>query len=76
MGSWCSKEKVFQGRIQEFFIEGEMGGRGPNFGSERTVELFLWQMTSTPPPQTPSHQLRLYVAGVRLAPYRVLEFCS
>ena len=22
------------------------GGGGPNFGSERTVELFLWQVTS------------------------------
>ena len=22
MGSWCSKEKVFQGRIQEFLIGG------------------------------------------------------
>ena len=24
------------------------GGGGPNFGSERTVELFLWQVTSPP----------------------------
>ena len=25
-----------------------LGGVGPNFGSERTVELFLWQVTSPP----------------------------
>ena len=30
----------------EIFARG--GGGGPNFGSERTVELFLWQVTSPP----------------------------
>ena len=35
-----------QGRIQQLFIGGGGGGRkGPNLGSERTVELFLWQIT-------------------------------
>ena len=28
------------------FYWGREGGGGPNFGSERTVELFLWQVTS------------------------------
>ena len=28
----------------EIFYRG--GGEGPNFGSERTVELFSWQVTS------------------------------
>ena len=42
---------TLQGRVQEFFIsEGGGGGRGGgwgrNFCSERTVELFLWQITS------------------------------
>ena len=31
---------TFQGQIQEFLI----GGRGPNFGSERTVELFCGKL--------------------------------
>ena len=40
-----------------------MGGGGPNFGSERTVELFYGKSLLSPPPHphTPSHQLRLYV---------------
>ena len=37
-----------------------MGGGGPNFGSERTVELFYGKLL-LPPPHTPSLQLRLYV---------------
>ena len=45
-----------QRRIQEFLIGG--GGRGggvggPNFGSERTVELFNGKLLL---PNTPSHQ--------------------
>ena len=38
-----------------------MGGGGPNFGSERIVELFYGKSLLPPPPNTPSHQLRLYV---------------
>ena len=41
---------TLQGRIQEFFISegggGGGGGGGGPFFSERTVELFLWQITS------------------------------
>ena len=40
---------TLQGRIQEFFISeggGGGGGWGRHFCSERTVELFLWQITS------------------------------
>ena len=40
------KRKKNQRRIQEFLLGGRGGGVGPNFGSERTVELFLWQITS------------------------------
>ena len=37
---------TFQGRMQEFLIGGAgVGWGGPNFGSERTVETFLWQIT-------------------------------
>ena len=39
---------------------GGVGGGGPNFGSERTVELFYGKLL-LPPPHTPSLQLRLYV---------------
>ena len=39
----------FQGRIQEFLIGGRggRGGGGPNFGSERTVELFCAKLLLT-----------------------------
>ena len=45
-----------QGRIQEFLIGG--GGGGPNFGSERPVELFCGKLLL---PHTPSQQSRLHV---------------
>ena len=38
---------TLQGRIQEFLFRGGGGGGwGRNFRSERTIELFLWQITS------------------------------
>ena len=36
------------GADPETFDRGRGGGGGPNFGSERTVELFSWQVTSPP----------------------------
>ena len=38
-----------QGQIQEFFIG---GWGGPNFGSERTVELFCGKLLLPTPPPT------------------------
>ena len=39
------------------------GGGNPNFGSERTVELFLWQVTS--PPQPPHSLPPVAVAQIK-----------
>ena len=50
------KRKFFRGGSQNFWL----GNGGPNFGSERTVELFYGKLL-LPPPHTPSLQLRLYV---------------
>ena len=62
MGSWCSKEKVFQGRIQEFLIEG--WGVGVQTLVQKGLLSFFTANHFFPPPphpHTPSHQLRLYV---------------
>ena len=42
----------------------------PNFGSERTVELYCGKLLL---PHTPSHQSQLHACYNSLAPYRVLE---
>ena len=52
--SWYFRRK--QGRIQECLIGGG-GGGGPNFGSERTVELFCGKLLL----HTLSHQSQLHV---------------
>ena len=59
MGSWCSKEKVFQGRIQEFLIGG--WGVGVQTLVQKGLLSFFTANHFSPPPHTPSHQLRLYV---------------
>ena len=59
MGSWCSKEKIFQGRIQEFLI-GEWGV-GVQILVQKGLLSFFTANHFFPPPHTPSHQLRLYV---------------
>ena len=64
-------------QIQELFIGG--GGEGPNLVSERTVELFLWQITphTHTQPNTPptSCGCTLYRCN-SLAPYCALKFYS
>ena len=59
MGSWCSKEKVFQGRIQEFLIGG--WGVGVQTLVQKGLLSFFTANHFFPPPHTPFHQLRLYV---------------
>jgi len=51
---------------RNFLLVGWGGGRGPNFGLGRTVELFLWQITS--PPHLPHPLPQVTVARYSLAP--------
>ena len=59
-----------QVQIQEFFIWG-WGGDGPNFGLERTVELFCRNYLSPTPPTT-SRGCKLY-NSFTLTMFRILD---
>ena len=71
------KRKFSGADLGIFDWRGWGGGGGPNFGSERTVELFCGKLLLPPIPHPP-HPLSP-VGVVRynsLAPYSVLEFYS
>ena len=70
MGSWCSKEKVFQGRIQEFLIGG--WGVGVQTLVQKGLLSFFTANHFFPPPPHPL-PLVAVVCYKSLAPYCVLE---
>ena len=72
MGSWCSKEKVFHGRIQECLIGG-WGVGVQTLVQKGLLSFFMANYFSLPPHPLPP------VAVVRhnsLAPYCVLDLYS